>query len=180
MEWQEILSVEFERISRSLGIALEGLTAEDLNWQPQPDSNSIGWLTWHLTRWQDVQIASFLKKEQVWMKDGWYRIFGRTADAKDHGKGHKPEDLAKFKSPDTATQLGYHQAVLAQTKDEGCTPLIAGQMPCLAHHPRQYHAQNTGYKEPQRKRGKRRGVNHNDPRRTKGRRPDKGKSQPHQ
>ena len=31
--------------------------------------------------------------------------------------GHKPEDLAKFKSPDAATQLGYHQSVLAQTKD---------------------------------------------------------------
>jgi len=117
MEWQEILSVEFERISRSLGIALEGLTAEDLNWQPKPDSNSIGWLTWHLTRWQDVQIASFMKKEQVWIKDGWHKKFGRPADAKDHGTGHKPEDLAKFKSPDAATQLGYHQAVLAQTKD---------------------------------------------------------------
>ncbi len=96
---------------------MEGLSTEDLNWQPKPDSNSIGWLAWHLTRWQDVQIASFLKKEQVWIKDDWYRIFGRTADAKDHGMGHKPDDLAKFKSPDTATQLSYHQAVLAQTKD---------------------------------------------------------------
>ncbi len=117
MEWQEILSVEFERISRSLGIALEGLTAEDLNWQPKPDSNSIGWLTWHLTRWQDAQVSSFMKKEQLWIKGGWHKKFGRPADASDHGTGHKSEDLAKFKSPDAATQLGYHQAVLAQTKD---------------------------------------------------------------
>ena len=117
MEWQEILTVEFERISRSLGIALEELTVEDLNWQPKPDSNSIGWLTWHLTRWQDVQISSFMKIEQVWIKDGWHNNFGRSADANDSGMGHKPEDLAKFKSPDAATQLGYHQAVLAQTKD---------------------------------------------------------------
>ncbi|MFC2036209.1 DinB family protein [Chloroflexota bacterium] len=117
MELGKILSIEFGGISRSLGIALEGLTVEDLNWQPKPDSNSIGWLIWHLTRWQDVQIASFLKSEQVWIKDSWYKKYGRAADANDHGTGDKPEDLAKFKSPDAATQLGYHQAVLAQTKD---------------------------------------------------------------
>ena len=117
MDWQEILIVEFERISGSLGVTLDGLTIEDLNWQPKPDSNSIGWLTWHLTRWQDVQIASFLKREQLWIKDGWYIKFGRPASAEDHGMGHKPEDLAKFKSPDAATQLAYHRAVLAQTKD---------------------------------------------------------------
>lgn len=117
MEWQEILSVEFERISRSLEIALEGLTAEDLNWQPKPDSNSIGWLTWHLTRWQDAQVSSFMKKEQLWIKDEWYAKFGRPADASDHGMGDKPEDLAKFKSPDAATLLGYNRAVLAQIKD---------------------------------------------------------------
>jgi len=116
MEWQDILDMEFERISRSLEIALEGLTEEDLNWQPKPDSNSIGWLTWHLTRWQDVQVSSFLKREQLWIKDGWYEKFGRPADAGDHGSGHKPDDLAKFKSPDAVTLIGYHQAVLAQTK----------------------------------------------------------------
>ena len=117
MEWQELLAAEFDRISRSLGTALESLNEEDLNWQPKPDCNSIGWLTWHLTRWQDFQISSFMKEEQVWIKDGWYEKFGRSADDRDHGAGHKPEDLAKFKSPDAATQLGYHQAVLARIKD---------------------------------------------------------------
>ncbi len=62
-------------------------------------------------------MASFLGKKQLWIKDGWYKKFGRPADAKDHGMGHKPEDLAKFKSPDAAMQLSYNRAVLAQTKD---------------------------------------------------------------
>ena len=35
MELPEMLIAEFERISRSLGIALEGLTVEELNWQPK-------------------------------------------------------------------------------------------------------------------------------------------------
>ena len=117
MDWREILIAEFERITRTLEMTLDGLTIEDLNWQPKPDSNSIGWLTWHLTRWQDFQAASFLDKEQFWIKDGWYDKFGRTADPMDSGMGHKPDDLAKFRSPDAATQLDYHRAVLVQIRE---------------------------------------------------------------
>ncbi len=117
MEWQELLSAEFQRISTSLGTALEGLTTEDLNWQPKPDSNSIGWLIWHLTRWQDFRVSSLMNKEQLWIESGWHKKFGRPADTNDHGMGHEPDDLAKFKSPDATTQLGYHHAVLAQTLD---------------------------------------------------------------
>jgi len=54
--------------------------------------------------------------DQLWIKDGWHEKFGRPADPEDHGLGHKPEDLAKFHSPDAATLLGYHQAVLARSK----------------------------------------------------------------
>ena len=117
MDWREILTAEFERITRTLEMTLEGLTVEDLNWQPKPDSNSIGWLVWHLTRWQDTQAASFLGSEQIWMKDSWYEKFGRPADAMDSGMGHKPEDLAKFTSPDAATSLDYNRAVLEQLKE---------------------------------------------------------------
>ena len=117
MNLQEVLTAGFERITRTLERTLDGLTIEDLNWQPKPDCNSIGWLTWHLTRWQDVQVSSSLGKEQLWIKESWYEKFGRPADASDSGMGHKAEDLAKFKSPDVAALLGYNQAVLAQIKD---------------------------------------------------------------
>ena len=117
MNLQEVLTAGFERIAGTLERTLNGLTIEDLNWQPKPDCNSIGWLTWHLTRWQDFQVASFLEKEQLWISEGWCEKFGRPTDANDHGMGHKPEDLVQFKSPDVATQLGYNRAVLAQIKD---------------------------------------------------------------
>lgn len=51
------------------------------------------------------------------MKDEWYEKYGRPADAMDSGTGHKPEDLAKFRSPDATTQLDYHRAVLERLKD---------------------------------------------------------------
>ena len=116
MERHELLISGYEGVLRALNYTLDGLTEEDLNWQPKPDSNSIGWLVWHLTRWHDVMISSFMEEEQLWIKDGWHEKFSRPADDKDHGLGHKAEDLAKFKSPDAATLLGYHKAVLERSK----------------------------------------------------------------
>jgi len=116
METHDCLSGAYEGILRALGYTLEGLSVADLNWQPKPDCNSIGWLVWHLTRWQDVSISRFMGAEQLWIKDGWHEKFGRPADPEDHGLGHKPADLAKFRSPDAATLLGYHKAVLERSK----------------------------------------------------------------
>lgn len=116
METHEILSRAYESITRVLDYTLEGLNVDDLNWQPTPDCNSIGWLAWHLTRWQDVQISSFMKEEQLWIKERWHEKFNRPADPKDTGGRVKPEEVAKFKSPDAGTLLGYHKAVLARVK----------------------------------------------------------------
>jgi hypothetical protein len=116
METYEFLSGAYGGILRALGYTLEGLTVEDLNWQPDPGSNSIGWLVWHLTRWQDVQISQFMGEEQLWIKDGWHDKFGRAADPGDSGMGDKPEDLARFKSPDADTLLEYHKAVLERSQ----------------------------------------------------------------
>jgi hypothetical protein len=116
METHEMLSGAYGGILRVLEYTLEGLSVDDLNWQPKPDCNSIGWLVWHLTRWQDAQISAFMKEDQLWIKDGWHQKFNRPADPKDNGGRMKPEDLAKFKSPDAGTLLGYHKAVLARAQ----------------------------------------------------------------
>ncbi len=117
MDKKELLIAGFERISGTLERTVEGLTAEDMNYQPKPDCNSMGWLTWHLTRWQDFQASSGVKKEQVWIEDKWYEKFGRPADPADTGMGHKPEDLVNFKSPDAEVLIGYNRAVLERLKE---------------------------------------------------------------
>jgi len=116
METHEILSSGYASILRTLEYTLKDLSVADLNWQPKPDCNSIGWMVWHLTRWQDVQISSFMKEEQLWIKDGWHKKFNRAADPKDTGGRMKPEDLPSFKSPDVDTLLGYHKAVLGRSQ----------------------------------------------------------------
>ncbi len=116
MEWNDLLSDGYGRVLEVLESALNGLTEDDLNWQPRPDCNSIGWLTWHLTRAQDDCIASLMGEEQLWTKDGWYAKFHGPQDTKDIGFGHSPQQVAEFKSPDTQTLLNYHRAVVERSK----------------------------------------------------------------
>jgi len=116
MEWSDLLIDGYERISGSLERTLKELTGDDLNWQPRPDCNSIGWLIWHLTRLQDDHVAALMKEEQLWTRDGWHVRYNRPPDPKDRGFGDSQEQVAAFRSPDVETMLSYHRAVLERSK----------------------------------------------------------------
>jgi hypothetical protein len=116
MDWKDMMIDGYERILGSLESTLKGLTKEDLNWQPQNDCNSIGWLAWHLTRVEDTHIASLMREEQLWIKDGWYAKFDRAANPADRGGGHTPEQVLDFRSPDIQTFIDYNKAVFKRSK----------------------------------------------------------------
>lgn len=116
MVWQELITDGYGRVLEVLEVALNGMTQDDLDQQPRPDCNSMGWLAWHLTRVQDDHIADLMGEDQLWLKDGWYAKFNRAPDPRDIGWGHAPEEVSSFRSPDVATLLGYYRAVLERTK----------------------------------------------------------------
>lgn len=116
MEWQQLMADGYGRVSEILKRTLNGLTQEELDRRPSDDTNSIGWLVWHLTRVQDNHFADLIGEEQVWIKDGWCTRFGREADPGDIGWGHTSEQVAALRSPDAATLLGYHQAVVERSR----------------------------------------------------------------
>ena len=117
MEWQQVLIDSFERVAKGLEEALAGLSQSDLDKQPNPDCNSMGWLAWHLTRGQDSAIAWVTGQQQLWIKDNWSTKFNREPNPGDTGFRHKSEDVAAFKSPDVETLLGYHRAVFERSKE---------------------------------------------------------------
>ena len=116
MEWQDLLADGYNRLPEFLGHVLSGLSQEYLDWRPREDSNSIGWLLWHLTRQQDAQIASLMNEEQLWIKDSWHSKFGRAADPEDTGFGHTTEQVAAFTSPEPKTMLDYLKVVVERSK----------------------------------------------------------------
>ncbi|MFC1940866.1 DinB family protein [Chloroflexota bacterium] len=116
MEWQQLITDGYERILKILERSLKGLTQDDLNEQPHPDCNSMGWLAWHLTRIQDHHFADLIGEEQLWITEGWHAKFNRAPDPKDIGWGHSSEDIVAFKSPDAGILLEYYRAVLERSK----------------------------------------------------------------
>ena len=116
MEGKQLIMDGYGRVLPILEKALNGLIQDDLNQQPHPDCNSIGWITWHLTRVQDDHIADLMGEEQLWVSAGWHAKFNRASDSSDIGFGYSSEDVAAFKSPDVKTLLEYYRVVLERSK----------------------------------------------------------------
>ena len=96
-----------EAPKRWINQATDGLTEDQLHYRPTPDSNSIAWLIWHLSRWRDRISATVSGEVEVWISDGWDRRFnmesGRT------GLGDTTEQVAGFRV-DRDLLMGYANA----------------------------------------------------------------------
>ena len=95
MASSDVLADAFERIRDAVYPAVNGLSAQQLAFRADGESNSIGWLVWHLTRIQDDHVAALHGGEQVWTAGGWSERFALPLDPSDTGYGHGPEDVAK-------------------------------------------------------------------------------------
>jgi uncharacterized damage-inducible protein DinB len=113
----QVLVEMFDRIPEHVAEAVEGLSAAELATSPEPGSNSIGWLVWHLTRVQDEHVGELLDGEQVWVTGGWPERFGLTADPANTGYGHTPADVERVRADGPDALVGYYAAVAARTRD---------------------------------------------------------------
>lgn len=115
MRSSELLTDAFERIQEVVHHAVEGLTQVELSWRPDPESNSIAWLVWHLTRIQDDHVAGIAGSEQVWTQGGWVDKFHLPFDVSATGYGHTPQEAGLVHVPSESLLLDYHDAVHDET-----------------------------------------------------------------
>jgi hypothetical protein len=97
-----------------LGV-VDGLTPEQLSYRVDPESNSIAWLVWHLTRVQDDHIAELADTEQVWASGGWVDRFGLPFDRFATGFGHSADEVAAVRVQSGDLLSAYHNAVFEQS-----------------------------------------------------------------
>jgi len=109
-----VLRDAFERIRDAVHPAANGLTVEELAFRPDPESNSIAWLIWHLTRIQDDHVADLRGVPQVWVIQGWVERFALPFDVSDTGYGHDADAVASV-TADAASLLGYFEDVHGAT-----------------------------------------------------------------
>lgn len=122
MQVHEVYLELFARIGPLVRAAVDGLDPDQLVAQPQPDTNPVGWLVWHLTRVQDHHVSEVLGDEQIW--SSWSARFGLEPDPWNLGFGHKAADIAAVRPRSSAVLVQYYEAVSARTRPllESLTP----------------------------------------------------------
>jgi len=114
MDTSGILEDAFGRVRGTLHRTIDALTLEQLSFRLDPDSNSIAWLIWHLTRIQDDHVADVAGLEQVWTAKGWADRFGLRLPVSDTGYGHTSEEVEAVRA--RAEMLtGYYDETHEQT-----------------------------------------------------------------
>ena len=99
----ELMERQHDRMKQ----AVDGLTDEQLWHQPAQETNPIGWLVWHLSRFKDIQTSRVAAEAEIWISDGWAGRFGLPEER--HGNGDTPEQVAAFRA-DREFLFGYAEA----------------------------------------------------------------------
>jgi uncharacterized damage-inducible protein DinB len=113
----DVLTDSFERVREAVHEVTDNLSPEEILFQVDEGSNSIGWLVWHLTRIEDDHVAAVAGRDQDWIAHGWADRFGLPYEKQAHGYGHSPADVAAFSVGSAELLVGYHDAVHARTLD---------------------------------------------------------------
>lgn len=80
VDLNQFITALLEAAYRSLKQATEGLTDEQLYYQPTVETNSIAWLVWHLSRWRDTISATISGEAQIWVSAGWAERYGMPGE----------------------------------------------------------------------------------------------------
>jgi uncharacterized damage-inducible protein DinB len=117
MRLPDVLIELYDRIPPLVDEIVDGLDAQDLQWRPSVEANSIGWLVWHLIRVQDHHISELLVQPQVWSTGDWSSRFELDPDPTNTGYGHSADDVATVRPDGPEALTAYCDAVSSRTRD---------------------------------------------------------------
>jgi hypothetical protein len=113
----DLLADAFGRVRGVATSAVSGLSEQQLEARFDPESNTIAWLLWHLTRGQDAQIADVAGTDQVWVTGGWAERFALPFPTSATGYGHTADDVAAVKGISADLFTAYLDAVTERSLD---------------------------------------------------------------
>jgi hypothetical protein len=114
MDVKEFVRIGLERARMATNRVMDGLTTDELKWQPAPDANSIGLILFHNARSEDNFVQARIQgKPSLWESQKWYQKFNLAIA--DTGSGYTAEQVNKFVLPDVKDLVAYTNAVRANT-----------------------------------------------------------------
>ena len=118
MEIGEFALHSLEEAQVALDTALDGLTGDELMWQPQPGANHIAFILWHMFRVEDWFFQYlFQRVPQVWEEEKWHDRLGLPADPWAVGFGYTAEQVDGFPRVCLRDLVAYAKAVRARSLD---------------------------------------------------------------
>ena len=113
MQISDLVEASLANVSRATGRVLKDLTQNEMALCPKPDCNSIGFVYFHMARFEDgFMLEKILGKKPLWESQKWYEKMNLPVE--ENAGGYTPEKLAKFKVPDIAVLQAYYDAVRAE------------------------------------------------------------------
>ena len=97
-----------------LEMALDGLTEDELRYQPALHANFIEWIVWHMARAEDRWVNLALRRDvDIWVKDGWYKRFGIEPD--NYGREDTAEMMRAMPKTNVNEMMDYYRSVREAT-----------------------------------------------------------------
>lgn len=116
MEAKEVLLRSLAQSQGYLTGALDGLTQEEAVWSPGPESNSIIFILWHMTRVEDYFVNRVVqRKAELYEAEGWREKLGTPE--KGTGWEYTVEQLRAWPVPELNIVRGYADSVREKTLD---------------------------------------------------------------
>ncbi len=95
---------------------LEGLSEAELNWRPTLQSNTIGWLVWHMARvednWLNIQLQH---RASLWERANWAAKTG--IETPGNGWGQSAEEIRAMPEMNVPALMAYYKTVRAETTE---------------------------------------------------------------
>ena len=111
MSLKNVLIDSLSRSRERLGRALDGVTAEQANTQPEPLKapriDSLTWLAWHTARELDIQVSPLAGVEPVWITGGHRERFALPLPDDTEDWHHTPEQAAQVVVSDLGLLFSY-------------------------------------------------------------------------
>ncbi|MFC1919786.1 DinB family protein [Chloroflexota bacterium] len=114
MELSDFIQLGLDRARQETLKAIDGLTYDELKWQPGPGSNSIGLILFHQARSEDSLIQTRIQgKPQVYESEKWYEKMDLPTT--EVGSHYTVEQVNAFHVPEPKHLVAYGDAVRART-----------------------------------------------------------------
>ena len=118
---EDLLTASLERSRERFDRALDGVTVEQANTRPAPETapriDSLTWLAWHTAPEIDLQVSGLAGVEPLWTSAGLKERFALPLPDDTEDWHHTPEQAALVRVSDLAVLTDYLDAAYTLIRD---------------------------------------------------------------